>query len=158
VTHSAEVERTSIQGSRNIDNSTIYGWTGIFGLAVFVFTPLELPLCIAGGEAPAFQDAAQSSEFVANSIGATADPSVLRGLTESYFLIYGPAGRGLIALTSIAAGLATLGTSALPKWSGRVAVIVGILNILMIPSMFGGCDPREYRSAGWGVAVTGTFP
>lgn len=94
-----------------------------------------------------------------DTIGYIPDPSVLRGLTESYLLLYGTAGCSLIALNSFAGAVSIIKTGILPRWCGIVAFIVGILNVIMLPSMFGGSDPRKFYSAsGWGVAVTATFP
>jgi len=87
------------------------------------------------------------------------NPSVIRALTQGYLLLYGSVGCSLIALISFTTGFLIIKSRAIPKWSGWIALIVGLLNVSMIPSLFGGNSPRNfYSAAGWGVAVVATFP
>jgi hypothetical protein len=66
------------------------------------------------------------------------DPSVLRALTEGHMLMFGSIGCVLLALVSAASGYVTLASGALPRWTGIVAYIVAILNVIAVPTMFGG--------------------
>jgi hypothetical protein len=87
------------------------------------------------------------------------DPSVLRALTEGHMLMFGSIGCVLLALVSAASGYVTLASGALPRWTGIVAYVVAILNIIAVPTMFGGTSDSSFVSAGGvGVAIFATFP
>lgn len=94
-----------------------------------------------------------------DTIGAQPDPSALRALTEGHTLMFGAIGCILIALVASASGYMTLASGVLPRWTGRLAYVVAILNVLAIPTAFGGTSDRSFFSAGGvGVAVFATFP
>ena len=94
-----------------------------------------------------------------DTIGARPDPSALRALTEGHTLMFGAIGCILIALVASASGYMTLASGVLPRWTGRLAYVVAILNVLAIPTAFGGTSDRSFFSAGGvGVAVFATFP
>ena len=87
------------------------------------------------------------------------DPSVLRALTEGHMLMFGSIGCVLLALVSAASGYVTLASGALPRWTGIVAYVVAILNVIAVPTMFGGTSDLSFVSAGGvGVAIFATFP
>jgi hypothetical protein len=87
------------------------------------------------------------------------DPSVLRALTEGHMLMFGSIGCVLLALVSAASGYVTLVSGALPRWTGIVAYVVAILNVIAVPTMFGGTSDSSFVSAGGvGVAIFATFP
>jgi hypothetical protein len=87
------------------------------------------------------------------------DPSVLRALTEGHMLMFGSIGCVLLALVSAASGYVTLASGALPRWTGIVAYVVAILNVIAVPTMFGGTSDSSFVSAGGvGVAIFATFP
>lgn len=94
-----------------------------------------------------------------DTVNATADPSVLRALTEGHMLMFGTIAVTLTAVVSAAAGYVTLASGALPRWTGWIAVVVAGLNLLAVPTMFGGTSPGSFVSAGGpGVAMLATFP
>jgi len=94
-----------------------------------------------------------------DTVGATPDPSALRALTEGHTLMFGAIGCILIALVASASRYMTLASGILPKWTGRLAYVVAILNVLAIPTAFGGTSDRWFFSAGGvGVALFATFP
>jgi hypothetical protein len=87
------------------------------------------------------------------------DPSVLRALTEGHMLMFGSIGCVLLALVSAASGYVTLASGALPRWTGIVAYVVAVLNVIAVPTMFGGTSDSSFVSAGGvGVAIFATFP
>jgi hypothetical protein len=103
-------------------------------------------------------DAMEAGSALDASDGAP-DPSVLRALTEGHMLMFGSTGCVLIALIAAASGYVTFASGALPRWTGWVAYAVAVLNLLALPTMFGGTSDRSFVSAGGvGVAVFATFP
>lgn len=95
-----------------------------------------------------------------NTVGKyAADPSVLRALTEGHMLLFGSIGCVLIALITAAFSYATFASNAVPKWTGWVGYGVAVVNLLSIPTVFGGTEASAFFSAG-GAAVTllATFP
>jgi hypothetical protein len=94
-----------------------------------------------------------------DAAGGHPDPSVLRALTEGHMLMFGSIGCVLLALVSAASGYVTLASGALPRWTGIVAYVVAILNVIAVPTMFGGTSDSSFVSAGGvGVAIFATFP
>jgi hypothetical protein len=94
-----------------------------------------------------------------DTFGVSADPTVIRALTEGYMMMFGPISSVLIALIAVASGYVTLASDALPRWTGWLAYAVAALNIAAIPTTFGGTNDRVFYSVGgWGVAVFATFP
>jgi hypothetical protein len=94
-----------------------------------------------------------------DTVGAPADPSALRALTEGHILLFGSIGCVLIALVAAASGYMTLASDTLPRWTGKIAYAVAVLNIVAIPTMFGGTSDTSFVSAGGhGVVVFATFP
>ncbi|MFB2556571.1 hypothetical protein [Herbiconiux liangxiaofengii] len=89
----------------------------------------------------------------------TADPSSLRALTVGHTLMFGTIGCTLNALVAAAAGYVTLASGALPRWTGYVALAVAALNLLSVPTMFGGTSPDSFFAAGGAAtAMLATFP
>lgn len=51
----------------------------------------------------------------------------------------------------IANSVLTFRTKILPAWTGWLALIIGIINVLFVPSMFFGINAGDFYSAiGWG--------
>jgi hypothetical protein len=91
--------------------------------------------------------------------GTTPDPTTIRVLTEGYLLLFGPVSYALIALIAATSAYVIFASGAFPRWTGGLAVIVAILNIVALPSAFGGTDNHSFFSVGgWGGAVFATFP
>jgi hypothetical protein len=78
---------------------------------------------------------------------ARADPTVVRGLMEASFPLYGAIGLILSALLLASAGSATLITGVLPRWTGWFACAAAIANLLAAPSILGGTDYTAFWSA-----------
>lgn len=112
-----------------------YEWlaTLVFAVGVVVIT---LELVGDGLEAGAALDTV-----------AKADPTVVRGLMEASFPMYGAIGLIMSALLLASAGYATLSTGVLPRWSGWFAYAAAIANLLAAPSILGGTDYTAFWSA-----------
>ena len=99
-----------------------YEWIGMlaFGSALALSTVTLVAASLEGGAA-------------LDAINGPADPSAIRALSEGYILIYQSIGCILIALFSAAAGYATMGTGVLPRWTGWIAYVAAILNLVAVP-------------------------
>jgi hypothetical protein len=87
------------------------------------------------------------------------DPSVLRALTEGHTLLFGSIGCVLLALVTVASGYVILASGALPRWTGRVAFVIAALNLVAVPTLFGGTsDTSFFAAGGLGVTIFATFP
>src|SRR6266702_4281685 len=74
-------------------------------------------------------------------------------------LIGGSVGLITDALLFASAGYAILGTSALPKWTGWASYAAVILDLVAVPSIYGGTDPSGFYTAfGYAPLILGTFP
>lgn len=96
-----------------------------------------------------------------DTLGGTADPSVVRTLTLGYLLIYnGSIAFIMTALYLAVAGYATMATRILPRWTGWLAYAAAALSILCVPAIYGGpADPASfYNAGGWGAALIANFP
>jgi hypothetical protein len=103
---------------------------------------------------------------VVDALTVPADPTIIRALMESMYLMYGSVALWLMALLMGIAGYATLASAKLPNpvlpgWSGWVACACAIACLAFVPSMFcGHPDPTGfYNPAGWGpLGVASGFP
>jgi hypothetical protein len=96
-----------------------------------------------------------------DTLGGSADPSVVRALTMGYLLIYnGAIAFVMTALFLGAAGYATLATGVLPRWTGWLAYAATLLCVMSIPAMYGGPVDTGgfYNAGGWGPAIIANFP
>jgi hypothetical protein len=85
--------------------------------------------------------------------------TVIRALTVGHALFFGSIGCVLTAVVSFASGYITLISGALPRWTGWLAVIVAIPNLVLVATAFGGTDDTSFKAAGgWGSVALGTFP
>jgi hypothetical protein len=115
-----------------------YEWVGtlVFG-AGLIFVTLQLAA-----------DALQAGAALDASVKA--DPSVVRGLFEASYVLYGAIGLIMVALLMASAGYAILATGVLPRWAGWAAYASAVLNLAAAPSIFGGTDYTAFYSAsGW---------
>ncbi len=88
-----------------------------------------------------------------------AEPAVVRALFEGTILIGGSVGLITDALLFASAGYAILGTGALPKWTGWASYAFVILDLLVVPSIYGGTDPSGFYTAlGYAPLLLGTVP
>jgi hypothetical protein len=91
---------------------------------------------------------------------ASAHPDVhlIRALTLGHALLFGSIGCVLTALVAAASGYVTIISGALPRWTGRLALVVGVANIVAVATVFGGTDDSFHAVGGWGTALLATFP
>ncbi|MCS5734226.1 hypothetical protein [Herbiconiux daphne] len=94
-----------------------------------------------------------------DTIGLTPDASSLRALTAGHTLLFGSIGCTFNALIAAASGYVILASEALPRWTGWLAYVVAGLNLLSVPTMFGGTSPDSFFAAGGAAtAALATFP
>jgi hypothetical protein len=85
--------------------------------------------------------------------------AVLRALTEGHTLLFGSIGCVLLALISASSATVILRSDVLPRWTGVVAYVVAALNVVAIPTLFGGTSDTSFIAAGGlGVTIFATFP
>lgn len=71
------------------------------------------------------------------------------------YILYGSIGRMLLALFLASMGYAITHTNALPRWTGRTAYALALVNLAFLPSMFFGNKPAFFYSAnGWGTTAS----
>jgi len=79
------------------------------------------------------------------------DPTTDGPLAHANVLMHGSVTRLVTALLLAAAGYAILRTRALPRWAGRTAYLLAVINLAFVPSLYFGMDPARFYSAlGWG--------
>ena len=94
-----------------------------------------------------------------DTAGLTPDYSSLRALTEGHTLMFGSIGCTMNALIAAASGYLILASEALPRWTGWVALGTAALNLISVPTMFGGTSPDSFFAAGGAAtALLATFP
>ena len=88
-----------------------------------------------------------------------ANATIIRALIEGHMLLFGGIGCVLTALILASAGFLALSSTVLPRWAGFFAYGAAILNLLAIPTIFGGTSETSLFSVGgWANAVLATFP
>lgn len=82
-----------------------------------------------------------------DTINHKPDPTVVSALGEASTLTF--SGIGLIAgaLFVASAGYATLGTGVLPRWTGWVAYVAAILDLIAVPAVYAGSGPTAFYTA-----------
>jgi len=91
--------------------------------------------------------------------GTTPDPTTIRTLTEGYLLLFGPVSYVLVALIAATSAYVIRASRAFPLWTAQLAWVVAVLNVVALPTAFGGTDNSTFASvAGWGGALFATFP
>lgn len=94
-----------------------------------------------------------------DTVDLTADSSSIRTLLEGRTLLSGSIGATLIALVTASAAYVTIASGALPRWTGYLAYAVAVLNLISVPTLFGGTSPESIFAAGGGVTLLlATFP
>jgi hypothetical protein len=93
-----------------------------------------------------------------DTLNGNADPSVVRGLTMGYLLIYnGSIAFVMTGLFLAAAGYATFATRILPRWTGWLAYAGTALCAISIPAMGGPSTLRVSTTSADGVLIA-NFP
>jgi hypothetical protein len=96
-----------------------------------------------------------------DAISSSPDPSAIRVLMESQYLMFGSVGLMLIALLLASASYASMASKALPNWTSWLGYAGTVLCLLFVPSMFAGAPDLTafYNPAGWGTTgVIAGFP
>lgn len=96
-----------------------------------------------------------------DALSSNPDPSAIRVLMESQYLMFGSVGLILIALLLASASYATMVSGALPRWSAWLGYAGAALCLVFVPSMFAGAPDLTafYNPAGWGTTgVIAGFP
>ncbi|WP_291046590.1 hypothetical protein [Herbiconiux sp.] len=94
-----------------------------------------------------------------DTMGLAPDASSLRALTVGHTLMFGSIGCTLNALVAAASGYLIVTSEAFPRWTGWLAYAVAALNLLSVPTMFGGTSPDSFFAAGGAAtAMLATFP
>lgn len=88
-----------------------------------------------------------------------ADPSAIRALIEGHTLMFGSIGSVLLALISATAAYLTFASGVVPRWTGVLAAVTAVSNLVWAPVAFGGTQPGSFLAAGgWGNALLAIFP
>ena len=82
-----------------------------------------------------------------DTVNNKADPTVVSALAEGSTPTFGAIGLVVGALFLTSAGYAILGTGALPRWTGWVAYVAAILNLVAAPSIYSGSGPTAFYTA-----------
>jgi hypothetical protein len=93
-----------------------------------------------------------------DTIGGQAEPAAVRALSEGSVAAFGAIGLILAALFTASAGYAILSTRALPRWTGWVAVLAALLNLVAAPSIYGGTDATGFYTADGLALFIGLLP
>ena len=80
-------------------------------------------------------DSLQAAQVV-DALTVPGDPTVIRALMESLFLMYGSVALFLMAFFMIVSSYTTMASNALPKWSGWVGYFCALACLVFVPSMF----------------------
>jgi hypothetical protein len=88
---------------------------------------------------------------VLNQEGIAVDATQDGILAQGNYLLYGSIGRLITAAYMMTIGILIVRSKIFPLWTGWLAVIISVINILFIPSMFFGINAGDFYSAiGWG--------
>ena len=89
----------------------------------------------------------------------TPDASAIRALGEGSMLALGSVGLVSAALFLGSAGLAITRSFVLPAWIGWLGYVGAILNLVAVPTIYGGIDATAFYSVnGYAPLVLGTLP
>ena len=92
-------------------------------------------------------------------VDLTPDASAIRALTEGHAVMFGATGCVLLAVVSGSSAITVLTSGVLPRWTGRVAWVIAILQLFGLVTIFGGTSEHHWLSSGGvGVTITATFP
>lgn len=89
----------------------------------------------------------------------TLDPTIHGPLADGNILIHGSIKRLLTVVLLVPAGYVIIRSGMLPRWLGRAAYTIALVNLAFVPSIYFGKDATRFYSAlGWGnSAFTASF-
>jgi hypothetical protein len=95
-----------------------------------------------------------SSGLEAGAVIATdrrIDPTIA---VEGTYILYGSISRLLLAFFLTAVGYVVTRSNLLPRWIGRSAYVLAVINLAFVPSLFFGNTPAHFYAAnGWGTTA-----
>lgn len=84
--------------------------------------------------------------------GPPIDPTVA---VSGACLLYGSISRLLEAVFLASFGYVVMRTEIFPRWTGRSAYVLAVVNLAFVPSMFFGNEPSHFYAAnGWGTTAS----
>jgi hypothetical protein len=96
-----------------------------------------------------------SNGLEAGAVIATDHPIDPTITVNGTYILYGSIGRMLLGFFLTALGYAITHTNALPRWTGRSAYALALINFAFIPSLFFGNKPAFFYAAnGWGTTAS----
>lgn len=95
-----------------------------------------------------------SSGLEAGAVIATDHPVDPTITVNGTYILYGSIGRLMLAFLLTAVGYAISRADLLPRWTGRTAFALGVVNLAFVPSLFFGNTPAHFYAAnGWGTTA-----
>ncbi|MEU4232253.1 hypothetical protein AB0F17_48840 [Nonomuraea sp. NPDC026600] len=98
----------------------------------------------------------QSMEVgAAISVDSDLDTTAQGPFAAAQYLMQGAVSRLLMGLFLIALGIAVSKLGLLPRWVGRSAYVLAVINLAFLPAVFFGDNPADFYSAqGWGTTAS----
>jgi hypothetical protein len=93
-----------------------------------------------------------------DTIGGKAEPVVVRALWEASIPAFGAIGLIIMALFLASAGYAILATAALPRWTGWLAYVGAVCNLVAAPAIYAGANSTGFYTADGLVALASELP
>ena len=87
-----------------------------------------------------------------------AEPVAVRTLWEGSIPAFGAVGLLLAALFLASAGYAVLASGALPKWTGWLAFVAALANLVAAPSIYAGANATGFYTADGLITLIGLLP
>jgi hypothetical protein len=87
-----------------------------------------------------------------------ADPATVRALWEASIPAFGAVGLILCALFLASSGFAILSAGALPGWTGWLAFVAALVNLVVTPSIYAGANVSGFYTADGLATVAGLLP
>jgi len=86
------------------------------------------------------------------------DPTLIGSGAEGALVIYGPFGRILTAAFLATCSVAIARTGVLPRWLGRTALALAVLQLAFVATFFSDTDPSRFLSVnGWHLPIVGSL-
>ncbi len=93
-----------------------------------------------------------------DTVSGQADPAVVRALWEGSIPAFGAIGLIIMALFMASAGYAILASAALPRWTGWVAYVSAVGNLVAAPAIYAGANATGFYTADGLVSLLSELP
>lgn len=93
-----------------------------------------------------------------DTVGGNAEPIVVRTFWEGGILLFGAIGLIIMALFLASAGYAIIATAALPRWTGWLAYVGAVCNLVAAPAIYAGANATGFYTADGMVALASELP